>query len=158
LRWGNSVRGLLPSLTFALATGAILGALAFGRPALAAEPVEPQENSLQSAIDDFVAYLKSETYDAASEAARLARDNKDVVDAAKATLHSHLAELGAVLRDQKATAETLASDAAKRLGAWSRSAGVPWAETERAAQDMLDRFNAWLRSQTLLNESSEITV
>jgi hypothetical protein len=139
--------------------GAILGALAFSRPALSqAEPVEPQENSLQSAVDDFVAYLKSETYDAASEAARLARDNKDVVDAAKATLHSHLAELGAVLSDQKATAERLASDAAKRLGAWSRSAGVPWAETERAAQDMLDRFNAWLRSQTLLNESSEITV
>ena len=153
------MRGLLPSLTFALAIGAILGALALSRPALAqAEPVEPQENSLQSAVDDFVAYLKSETYDAASEAARLARDNKDVVDAAKATLHSHLAELGAVLSDQKATAETLASDAVKRLGAWSKSAGVPWAETERAAQDMLDRFNAWLRSQTLLNESSEIPV
>ena len=66
MRWGNSVRALLPSLTFALAMGAILGALAFSRPALAqAEPVEPQENSLQSAVDDFVAYLKSETYDAA---------------------------------------------------------------------------------------------
>ena len=151
------MRGLLPSLTFALATGAILGALALSRPALAqAEPVELQENSLQSAVDDFVAYLKSETYDAASEAARLARDNKDVVDAAKATLHSHLAELGAVLSDQKATAETLASDAVKRLGAWSKSAGVSWAE--RSAQDMLDRFTAWLRSQTLLNESSEIPV
>jgi hypothetical protein len=86
------------------------------------------------------------------------RDNKDVLDAAKATLRSHLAKLGTVLSDQKATAETLARDAAKRLGAWSRAAGVPWAETERAAQDMLDRFNAWLRSQTLLNESSEIPV
>ena len=152
------MRGLLPSLTFALATGAILGALALSRPALAqAEPVELQENSLQSAVDDFVAYLKSETYDAASEAARLARDNKDVVDAAKATLHSHLAELGAVLSDQKATAETLASDAVKRLGAWSKSAGVSWV-TERSAQDMLDRFSAWLRNQTLLNESSEFPV
>ncbi len=150
------MRGLLPSLTFALATGAVLGALALSRPALAqAEPVELQENSLQSAVDDFVAYLKSETYDAASEAARLARDNKDVVDAAKATLHSHLAELGAVLSDQT-TAETLASDAAKRLGAWSKSAGVSWAE--RSAQDMLDRFSAWLRNQTLLNESSEFPV
>jgi hypothetical protein len=151
------VRGLLPSLTFVLATGAILGAIALSRPALAqAEPVELQENSLQSAIDDFVAYLKSEAYDAASEAARLARDNKDVVDAAKATLHSHLAELGAVLSDQKATVETLASDAAKKLGAWSKSAGVSWAG--RSAQDMLDRFTAWLRSQSLLNESSEIPV
>jgi len=153
------VRGLLPSLTFALAMGAILGALAISRPAPAqADPVEPQENSLQGAVDDFVAYLKSETYDAASEAARLARDNKDVVDAAKATLHSHLAELGAALSHQKATAETLANDAAKRLGAWSRSADVPWAETERAAQDMLDDFIAWLRKQILLNESSEIPV
>jgi len=153
------VRGLLPSLTFALAMGAILGALAIGCPAPArADPVEPQENSLQGAVDDFVAYLKSETYDAASEAARLVRDNKDVVDAAKATLHSHLAELGAALSHQKATAETLANDAAKRLGAWSRSADVPWAETERAAQDMLDDFIAWLRKQILLNESSEIPV
>jgi hypothetical protein len=140
-----------------LATGAILGALALSRLALAqTEPVKLQENSLQSAIDDFVAYLKSETYDAASEAARLVRDNKDVVDAAKATLHSQLTELGAALSDQKATAETLASEAVKRLGAWSKSAGVAWAE--RSTRDMLDRFTAWLRSQTLLNESSEIPV
>ncbi len=113
---------------------------------------------MQSAIDDFVAYLKSETYDAASEAARIARDNKDAVDEAKATLRSHFGELGATLSDQKARAETLASDAVARLGAWSKSAGVSWAEAERLAEDMLDRFNAWLRSQTPSDETSEIPV
>ncbi|HSB59099.1 MAG TPA: hypothetical protein VLD66_05795, partial [Methyloceanibacter sp.] len=118
------MRGPL-SFTVALAIGALFGALGFANPAVAqADPIEPQANSLQSAIDDFVAYLRSETYDAASEAAKIARDHKDEIGAAKATLHSRLAELGATLSDQKARAETLASDAMARLGAWSKSAGV----------------------------------
>jgi hypothetical protein len=155
---GKSVRGRL-SFTVALAIGTLLGGHCFANPALAqAAPVEPQANSVQSAIDDFVAYLKSETYNAASEAAKMARGYKDEIDAAKATLHSRLAELGTSLSDQKARAETLASDAMARLGAWSKSAGVPWAEAERLAQDMLDSFTAWLRSQTPSDETQEIPV
>lgn len=155
---GKSVRGPL-SFTVALAIGALFGALSFANLALArAEPVEPQANSLQGTIDNFVAYLKSETYDAASEAAKIARDHKDEIDTAKANLHSRLAELGATLSDQKARAETLASDAMARLGAWSRSAGVSWAEAERLADGMLDSFTAWLRSRTPSDETQEIPV
>lgn len=156
---GKSVRGSLSSFTVALTICAMFGGLFLTNPALAqAEPVEAQENSLQSVIDDFVAYLKSETYDAASEAAKIARDHKDEIDAAKTNVHSRLAELGATLSDQKARAETLASDAVARLGAWSRSAGVSWAEAERLADDMLDSFTAWLRSQTPSDETQEIPV
>jgi hypothetical protein len=155
---GKSVRGPL-SFTVALAIGALFGALGFANPAVAqAEPVEPQANSLQSAIDDFVAYLKSDTYDAAAQAAKMARDHKHEIDAAKTNLRSRLAGLGATLSDQKARAETLASDAVARLGAWSRSAGVSWAEAERLADDMLDSFTAWLRSQTPSDETQEIPV
>jgi len=39
----------------------------------AAHPVEAQANFLQSTVDDFVAYLKSETNEAARTAARIAR-------------------------------------------------------------------------------------
>ena len=155
---GKSVRGPL-SFTVALAIGAVFGALSFANPALAqADPVEPQANSVQGAIEDFVAYLKSETYDAASEAAKIARDHKDEIDAGKTDLRSRLAEFGATLSDQKARAETLASDAMARLGTWSKSAGVSWAEAQRLANDMLDSFTAWLRSQTPSDETKEIPV
>jgi hypothetical protein len=155
---GKSVQGRL-SFTVAVATAAMFGAIVLAGPALAqSKSIETQDNSLQSAIDDFVAYLKSETYDAASEAAKIARDHKDDTDAAKATLRSRLAELGAALSDQKARAETLASDAMARLDAWSKSAGVSWAEAERLSEDMLDRFTAWLRSQAPSDETSEIPV
>jgi hypothetical protein len=147
------------SFTVALAIGTLSGVLAFANPAIAqGDPVEPQANSLQSAIDDFVAYLKSETYDAASEAAKIAREHKDEIDAAKTTLRSRLAELGATLSDQKGRAETLASDALARLEAWSKSGGVSWAEAERLAQDMLDTFTTWLRNQTPSGETEEIPV
>jgi hypothetical protein len=153
------VRGPLSSLTFALAIRALFGTLSLVGPAPAqAQPVEPQENSLQGAIDDFVAYLKLETYDAATEAARIARDNKDAAEEAKATLRSYFGELGVTLSDQKARVETLAGDVVARLGAWSKSAGVSWAEAGRLAEDMLDRFTAWLRSQTPSDETSEIPV
>lgn len=153
------MRGPLSLLASALSIGAILGSLSLASPARAeGEPLEGQENSLQGAIDDFVAYLKSETYDAASEAARLAREHKDEIDAAKKTLQSQLTELGAVLSDRKAGADTLARDAMARLEAWSRSAGVSWDEAERVALTMLDRFTAWLRSQAPSNETEEIPV
>lgn len=146
-------------MTFTLAAGAVLGALAFGTLAFAqAKPVKSQENSLQNAIDDFVAYLKSETYDAASDAARMARDHKDGIDAAEATLRSHLAKFGAALSGQKERAETLANEAIARFDAWSKSAGVSWPEARRQAEELLDSFSAWLRSHTPSDVTSEIPV
>ncbi len=151
------MRGRLSSLTFALAVAAVLGALALGGAAPAsAQPVEPQQNSLQDAVDGFVAYLKSETYDAAAAAGKVVRDNKDTIE--QAAIGSQLADLRAALSDQKASAETVARDAAKRFEAWSKSAGPAWTDAERVAQNMLDRFAAWMRSQSPPEESSETPV
>ncbi len=153
------MRGPLSFLAFALGIGAIVGSLALAGPARAeGEPIERQDNSLERGIDGFVAYLKSETYDAVSEAARLAREHHDEIEAAKKTLHSRLAELGAALSGRKARADTLARDAMARLEAWSRSAGVSWDDAEHLAQTMLDRLNAWLRGHVPSNESEEIPV
>ena len=106
----------------------------------------------------MLAYLKSETYDAAAAAGKIARDNKETIDAAKAAFGSQLADLRTALSDQKASAETLASDAAKKFETWSNSAGPAWSEAERLAQNMLDRFGAWLRSQSPSDVSSETPV
>jgi hypothetical protein len=66
----------------------------------AAQPVELQANSLQSAIDNFVAYLKSETKRPRHGwADRLG--NKDTIDAAKSHLGSLTADWGAALSRQK---------------------------------------------------------
>jgi hypothetical protein len=142
-----------------VAVAAVLGALV----AVAATPawaqaVEPQQNSLQDAVDGFVAYLKSETYDAAAAAGKIVRDNKDTVDAAKASINSQFADLRAALSDQKASVETLARDAAKRFEAWSKSAAPAWTDAERVAQDILDRFAAWMRSHSPPEASSQTPV
>ena len=153
------MRGRLPSLTFALAIAAVVSPLAFGgaAPALA-QPVEPQRNSLEDAIDGFVAYLKSETYDVATAAGKIVRDHKDTMDAAKASIRSQFADLRAALSDQKASVETLARDAAKRFEAWRKSADPAWTGAERVAQDMLDRFAAWMRRSSPPEVSSETPV
>lgn len=146
-------------MTIACALAAVLGALAVGAavPALA-EPIEPQQNSLQDAVDGFAGYLKSETYDAAAAAGKIARDNRETIDAAKAAFGSQLADLRTALSDQKASAETLARAAAKKFETWSNSAGPAWSEAERLAQNMLDRFGAWLRSQSPPDVNSETPV
>jgi hypothetical protein len=153
------VRAILACLTPCVATGAILGLLAVGGPAFAqAKPIEPQVNSLQNAIDGFVAYLRSETYDLAAEAGRMARDHREAVDAPDSTLRAYLDEFGAALSGQKERAETLARDALARLDAWSKSAGVSWAEARRQAEQLFDGFSTWLRSQTPSDAMSEIPV
>ncbi len=80
LRWGKSLRGVLSSCGVALAAAALFGSAIVADPARArAEPLDAQAESLQRAIDDFVAYLRSESYDAAAEAARLAREHRDEI-------------------------------------------------------------------------------
>ena len=102
----------LSSLRAAL-IAALLGLLPlFAASASAAtQPIEPQANSLQSAIDDFVSYLKSETNEAARMAARLARENKDTLDAAKSHMDSRIADWRAALSGQKERLKTLHEDA-----------------------------------------------
>ncbi len=153
------MRGVLSSCGVALAAAALFGSAIVADPARArAEPLDAQAESLQRAIDDFVAYLRSESYDAAAEAARLAREHRDEIEAAGKAFNSRLSELAALLSDQKARADTLARDAMARLEAWSRSAGVSLDEAERLAHTMLDRLSAWLRSQVPSKDNEEIPV
>ena len=64
----------LPSLRAALITSMLALPMFADGTLAAAQPVELQANSLQSAIDNFVAYLKSETNEAARTAGRIARE------------------------------------------------------------------------------------
>jgi hypothetical protein len=115
-----------------------------GTPALA-KPIEPNATSIQAAIDDFIAYLKSETNEAAKTAARLARDNQDSLTAAKSYLDSQLSAWRDLLSDQKARAGTLVDDASATWEAWREAAVASWATVERQAVDALDWITTWLR-------------
>ena len=85
---------------------------------VAAKPIEPNENSVQATVDSFVAYLKAETNEALKIAARMARDNKESLAAAKSYLDRQLSALRDLLSDRKATAGTLGKDAATTWEAW----------------------------------------
>jgi len=123
-----------------------------------AEPIDPQENSLQSAVDGFVAYLKSETNEAVTAAARAARDSKEAIEAAKARIDATIASLRETLNGQKARLETLDKDATAMSKAWREAAVSSWAKIERSAHDTLDWIGAWMRNQSLSDQSPEIPV
>jgi hypothetical protein len=147
----------LPSLRAAL-LASMLALPLYADGALAAtHPVEPQADSLQSAIDDFVSYLKSETNEAARTAARIARENKDTIDAAKAHLGSLAADWRAVLSSQKERLKTLHKDAAMWED-WNETAVSSWAEAERQAHMALDWIAKWMRNQSLSDQRPEIPV
>jgi hypothetical protein len=95
--------------------------LVAGTPA-AAQSIEPNQASIQAAIDGFVAYLKSETNEAAKTAPRLARDNQDNLAAAKSYLDSQLSAWRDLLSDQKARAGTIGKDASATWEAWRKAA------------------------------------
>jgi len=148
----------LPSLRAAL-LASMLALPLFASGALAAtQPVEPQADSLQSAIDDFVSYLKSETNEAARTAARIARENKDTIDVAKAHLGSLAADWRAVLSSQKERLKTLHKDASAMWEDWNETAVSSWAEAERQAHMALDWIAKWMRNQPLSDQRPEIPV
>jgi hypothetical protein len=130
--------------------------LLVGTPALA-KPIEPAVTSVQAAIDDFVAYLKSETNEAMTIAARLARDHKDKLADAKSYLDRQFSAWRDLLSDQKARAGTLADDASATLNAWREAAAATWAIVERQAVDALDWIQSWMR-HSLRNQSPETPV
>jgi cytochrome c556 len=123
-----------------------------------AEPIDRQENSLQSTVDGFVAYLKSETNEAMTAATRAARDNKETIEAANARIDATIANLRETLNGQKARLETLGKDATAMSEAWREAAVSSWAKIERSAHDALDWIEAWRRNQSLSNQSPEIPV
>jgi hypothetical protein len=121
-----------------------------------AEPVDPQENSLQSAVGGFVAYLKSETNEAMTAAARAAREN--TIAAAKARIDATIASLRETLNGQKARLETLGKDATAMSEAWREAAVSSWAKIEHSVHDALDWIEAWMRNQSPSDQSPEIPV
>jgi antirestriction protein ArdC len=151
-------RRRLQSSRLALLAG-LVGVFLFAPvPRILAEPVDPQANSLQSTVDNFVAYLKTETNAAMTETARLAREHKDSIDAAKARVDSALAELRAALSGHKESLDALGKDAAALSEAWREAAASSWAKFGRSARDALAEIETWLRSQSLPDENSEIHV
>ena len=129
-----------------------------GTPAAAKKPLEANENSVQGAIDRFVAYLKSETNEATSAVARLARDNKDNLAAAKSYLDSQLSAWRDLLSDQKARAGTLGKDASATWEAWRQAAVASWATIERQARDALDWIATWMRNSLSSDQNPETPV
>ena len=147
----------LQSSRLALLVGLCSAFLLVPAPRVSAEPIYPQANSLQSAVDRFVAYLKTETNAAMTEAARLAREHKDDIDAAKARVDAALAELIA-LSGHKESLDALSKDAAALSQAWREAAVSSWAKVERSARDALAEIDAWTRNQSLPNDDSDIHV
>jgi hypothetical protein len=136
---------------------AMLGAPLVAGGALAvAKPVEPQENSLHSAVDSFVSHLKSETNEAVTAAARIARENKDTVAEVKSRIGAQIAAFSAALRGQKARLTTLGKDASAVWEAWREAAVSSWAKVQAQAHDALDWITAWMRNQPLSDRETPV--
>ena len=135
----------------------MLGAPLFAGGALAAaKPPEPQENSLYSAVDSFVSYLRSETNEAVTAAARIARENKDTLAEAKSRIGAQIAAFSASLSGQKARLTTLGKDASALWEAWKETAVSSWAKVRAQAHDALDWIAAWIRNQSLSDPETPV--
>ena len=146
----------LPFFYFAL-IAAMLGAPLVAGGALAvAKPVEPQENSLHSAVDSFVSHLKSETNEAVTAAARIARENKDTVAEVKSRIGAQIAAFSAALSGQKARLTTFGKDASTVWEAWREAAVSSWAKVQAQAHDALDWITAWMRNQPLSDRETPV--
>jgi hypothetical protein len=140
-----------------LAIAAMLGLACIAGPTpSAAKPVDL--NGVQATIDDFVAYLKSETNQAVSMTARMGRDNKHSLAAARSYFDRHLARWRDLLSDRKASAETLGKDAATAWEAWRQAGAASWASVERRARDAIDRYANWMRNPSLSDKNPETPV
>ncbi|MCJ7529330.1 MAG: hypothetical protein MUO37_14780 [Methyloceanibacter sp.] len=136
----------------------ILGTQLLAGGALAAGQPEPQENSLNSAVDNFVSYLKSETNETMTAAARIARENKDSLAQAKSRIDTQIDALRGSLSGQKARLTTLGTEASAMWEAWRETAGTSWAKVEHSARDALDRIAGWMRNQSLSEQRPETPV
>jgi hypothetical protein len=142
------VRGRSITLQFVL-IAAMLGLPALGTPATAAQPLDAQENSVQGRIESIIAYLRSETQQAATAVARLARKNKGSLAAARPYLESQYEAWCSALSDQKAGVTTLGRDATAIWEAWRATTMSSWARIERQVNEALDWIATWMRNQSL---------
>jgi hypothetical protein len=146
----------LPSFRCALIAAMLATPLFAGGALAAAKPLEPQENSLHSAVDSFVSYLKSETNEAVTAAARIARENNDTVADVKSRIGARIAAFSAALSGQKARLTTLGKDASAIWEAWRETAVSFWAKVQRSAHDALDWIAAWMRNQSLSDPETPV--
>lgn len=143
-------------ISFAIAAMLGLACVAGPMPAAAAKAVEP--NAAQATLDSFMAYLKSETNEAMSLAARLARDHKDSLAAAKSYLDRQLSAWRDLLSDRKATAGTIGEDAATTWQAWRQEVAASWATIGRQVVEALDWITSWMRNRSLSDQNPETPV
>jgi outer membrane murein-binding lipoprotein Lpp len=148
----------LPALRLSL-IAAMLGAqLVAGGALAAAQTIEPQENSLNSAVDNFISYLKSETNETMTAAARIARENRDSLARAKSRIGAQIDAWRGSLSGQKARLTTLGTEASAMWEAWRETAGTSWAKVEHSARDALDWIAGWMRNQSLSDQRPETPV
>jgi hypothetical protein len=117
-----------------------------------ADPIERQEDSVQAAVDGFISYLKSETNEALTAAARLARENHDSLAAARSyleSLESQFDRWRGSLSDQKAGVGTLSKDATEMWEAWRATAASSWATIQRQAENALNWIETWMHNRSL---------
>jgi hypothetical protein len=146
----------LPSFRCALIAAMLATPVFAGGALAAAKPLDPQENSLHSAVDSFVSYLKSETNEAVTAVARLARDNKDTVAEVKSRIGAQIAAFSAALSGQKARLTTLGEDASAMWEAWRETGASSWAKVRAQAQHALDWIAAWMRNQSLSDPETPV--
>jgi uncharacterized protein YukE len=147
----------LQSARRALLVG-LLGVLLAPEPRALAEPIESQENSLQSQVDNFVAYLRTETNEAIIAAARATREHKDNIEAAKARVGAALDELSQAWGGQKGTLERFSKNATAMSEAWREAATTSWAKIEHSARGVLAELETLLRRHSRPEENPEIPV
>jgi hypothetical protein len=117
-----------------------------------ADPIERQEDPVQGAIDGFISYLKSETNEALTAAARLTRENHDSLAAARSYLESLQSQFDrwqGSLSDQKAGVGTLSKDATEMWEAWRATAASSWATIQRQAENALNWIETWMHNRSL---------
>ena len=91
-------------------------------------------------------------------AARIARENKDTIDAAKSRMDAHIADWRAALSGQKERLKTLHKDASAMWEDLSERAVSSWDNVERQAHEALDWIAKWMRNQSLSDQRPEIPV
>jgi hypothetical protein len=119
---------------------------------------ERQENSVHPVVDNFIAYLRSETHEAVWVAAKFARGNQDLIDKAKSSIAAQIDAWGVALSGQKDHLTTLGDDASAMWETLGETAVSSWAKVEHHAVSALDWVLDWMRTQSRSDQRPEIPV
>jgi hypothetical protein len=122
------------------------------------QSVERQDNSVHPLVDNFIAYLKSETQNSVREAARLARENEDFIDEAKRRIAAQIDALQSALSGQKEHLHTFGEDAAAMWEDFRETAVSSLSVVEQHALSALDWFMGFMRTQPQSEQRPEIPV